>query len=70
MPGLSTYLKTYRLGDIVDIKANSTIQKGMPFKNVPRQDRPRVQRRADVGGRDCEQARQHAHRAEEDLRPH
>jgi large subunit ribosomal protein L21e len=33
MPGLSTYLKTYRLGDIVDIKANSTIQKGMPFKN-------------------------------------
>jgi large subunit ribosomal protein L21e len=33
MPNLSTYLKTYRLGDIVDIKANSTIQKGMPFKN-------------------------------------
>ncbi len=32
-PGLSTYLKTYRLGDIVDIKANSTIQKGMPFKS-------------------------------------
>ena len=32
MPNLSTYLKTYRLGDIVDIKANSAIQKGMPHK--------------------------------------
>mmetsp|Transcript_5763 Transcript_5763/g.9819 ORF Transcript_5763/g.9819 Transcript_5763/m.9819 type:complete len:164 (+) Transcript_5763:86-577(+) len=32
MPNLSTYLKTYRLGDIVDIKANAAIQKGMPHK--------------------------------------
>jgi large subunit ribosomal protein L21e len=33
MPALSTYLKTYKVGDIVDIKANSAIQKGMPFKS-------------------------------------
>lgn len=32
MPNLSTYLKSYRLGDIVDIKANSSIQAGMPHK--------------------------------------
>merc|ERR1712038_399015 len=29
---LSTYLKTYKLGDIVDIKGNGAIQKGMPHK--------------------------------------
>uniref|UniRef100_A0A060TF16 ARAD1D19184p n=1 Tax=Blastobotrys adeninivorans TaxID=409370 RepID=A0A060TF16_BLAAD len=29
---LSTYLQTYRVGDIVDIKANGAIQKGMPHK--------------------------------------
>jgi len=29
---LSTYLKTYRVGDIVDIKANGAVQKGMPHK--------------------------------------
>ncbi|KAI1929057.1 60S ribosomal protein L21A [Ophidiomyces ophidiicola] len=29
---LSTYLKTYRVGDIVDIKVNGAVQKGMPFK--------------------------------------
>ncbi|KAG5459856.1 MAG: ribosomal protein L21e-domain-containing protein [Olpidium bornovanus] len=29
---LSTYLKTYKVGDIVDIKANASIQKGMPHK--------------------------------------
>lgn len=29
---LSTYLKVYKVGDIVDIKANGSIQKGMPFK--------------------------------------
>ncbi|KAG8848031.1 hypothetical protein FRB96_001323 [Tulasnella sp. 330] len=29
---LSTYLTTYRIGDIVDIKANSTMQRGMPHK--------------------------------------
>ncbi|EHY54546.1 60S ribosomal protein L21A [Exophiala dermatitidis] len=29
---LSTYLKTYRVGDIVDIKANGAVQKGMPYK--------------------------------------
>ena len=28
----STYLRTYRVGDIVDIKANSAQQKGMPHK--------------------------------------
>ena len=33
MPGLSTYLVNYRLGDIVDIKCNPAIQKGMPFKH-------------------------------------
>merc|ERR1711959_867364 len=32
MPNLSTYLTNYRLGDYVDIKANSAIQKGMPHK--------------------------------------
>ncbi|KAK6454458.1 ribosomal protein L21e-domain-containing protein [Scheffersomyces xylosifermentans] len=29
---LSTYLKTYKVGDIVDIKANGAVQKGMPHK--------------------------------------
>ncbi|GAN07352.1 ribosomal protein L21 [Mucor ambiguus] len=29
---LSTYLKTYKVGDIVDIKANAAVQKGMPHK--------------------------------------
>jgi large subunit ribosomal protein L21e len=29
---MSVYLKTYRVGDIVDIKANGSIQKGMPHK--------------------------------------
>ncbi|CAH6718632.1 60S ribosomal protein L21-A [[Candida] jaroonii] len=29
---LSTYLKTYKVGDIVDIKVNGAIQKGMPHK--------------------------------------
>jgi len=29
---LSTYLKIYKIGDIVDIKANAAVQKGMPHK--------------------------------------
>ncbi|KAI5299502.1 hypothetical protein KEM56_003195 [Ascosphaera pollenicola] len=29
---LSTYLRTYRVGDIVDIKVNGAVQKGMPYK--------------------------------------
>jgi large subunit ribosomal protein L21e len=29
---LSTYLKVYKTGDIVDIKANGAIHKGMPHK--------------------------------------
>ncbi|KAI8352041.1 60S ribosomal protein L21-A [Mortierella sp. GBAus27b] len=29
---LSTYLKTYKVGDIVDIKANAAVHKGMPHK--------------------------------------
>ncbi|GAV51995.1 hypothetical protein ZYGR_0AF04670 [Zygosaccharomyces rouxii] len=29
---LSAYLKVYKVGDIVDIKANGAIQKGMPHK--------------------------------------
>ncbi|KAJ1645419.1 60S ribosomal protein L21A [Coemansia asiatica] len=29
---LSTYLKTYKVGDIVDIKGNGAVQKGMPHK--------------------------------------
>jgi len=29
---LTTYLKTYKVGDIVDIKANAAIHKGMPHK--------------------------------------
>lgn len=29
---MSTYLVTYKVGDIVDIKANSAEQKGMPHK--------------------------------------
>ncbi|KAI9595637.1 60S ribosomal protein L21 [Syncephalis fuscata] len=29
---LSIYLKTYKVGDIVDIKANGSIHKGMPHK--------------------------------------
>merc|ERR1711988_908118 len=32
MPNLTTYLTNYKLGDMVDIKANSAIQKGMPHK--------------------------------------
>lgn len=29
---MSTYLKTYRVGDIVDLKTNGAVQKGMPYK--------------------------------------
>ena len=29
---LSTYLKNYKIGDIVDIKADGAVQKGMPHK--------------------------------------
>jgi large subunit ribosomal protein L21e len=29
---LSTYMKTYKVGDIVDIKANGAVHKGMPHK--------------------------------------
>jgi len=29
---LSTYLKTFKVGDIVDIKVNGAIHKGMPYK--------------------------------------
>jgi len=29
---LSVYMKQYRVGDIVDIKANGAVQKGMPHK--------------------------------------
>eukprot|EP00850_Spirogloea_muscicola_P001899 SM000007S20859 [mRNA] locus=s7:640599:641381:+ [translate_table: standard] len=29
---LGTYLRTFRVGDYVDIKANAAVQKGMPFK--------------------------------------
>ncbi|KAJ7389674.1 60S ribosomal protein L21 [Desmophyllum pertusum] len=29
---LSTYMKTYKVGDIVDIKVNGAIHKGMPYK--------------------------------------
>ncbi|KAJ5885042.1 60S ribosomal protein L21-A [Penicillium taxi] len=29
---LSTYMKTYRVGDIVDVKVNGAVQKGMPHK--------------------------------------
>merc|ERR1712216_673708 len=32
MPNLTTYLTNYKLGEYVDIKANSAIQKGMPHK--------------------------------------
>merc|ERR1711916_25606 len=32
MPAMSTYLTNYKVGDLVDIKANSAIHKGMPFK--------------------------------------
>ncbi|KAM9891644.1 hypothetical protein OXX69_012245, partial [Metschnikowia pulcherrima] len=32
MVNLSTYLTIYKVGDIVDIKANGSIQKGMPHK--------------------------------------
>ncbi|KAL1301521.1 hypothetical protein AAFC00_005764 [Neodothiora populina] len=29
---LSTYMKFYRVGDIVDVVANGAVQKGMPYK--------------------------------------
>merc|ERR1712044_108561 len=29
---LSTYMKVYKRGDIVDIKGNGAVQKGMPYK--------------------------------------
>ncbi|KAH6607335.1 50S ribosomal l21e [Trichoderma cornu-damae] len=32
MIALNTYLRVYHVGDIVDIKANGAVQKGMPFK--------------------------------------
>merc|ERR1712036_4432 len=32
MPGLATYMHVYKRGDIVDIKGDGAIQKGMPHK--------------------------------------
>ncbi|KAL7917622.1 ribosomal protein L21e domain-containing protein [Trichoderma austrokoningii] len=32
MIALNTYLRVYHVGDIVDIKVNGAVQKGMPFK--------------------------------------
>jgi len=32
MINLGTYLRPYKVGDIVDIKANGAVQKGMPYK--------------------------------------
>ncbi|CAM1501676.1 Fc.00g036600.m01.CDS01 [Cosmosporella sp. VM-42] len=32
MIALNTYLRQYHVGDIVDIKTNGAVQKGMPFK--------------------------------------
>lgn len=32
MINLSTYMKTYKVGDYVDIKANAACQKGMPYR--------------------------------------
>ena len=29
---LSTYLRSYKVGDIVDVKGNGAVQKGMPYK--------------------------------------
>lgn len=29
---LSTYMRTFKVGDIVDIKANGAVHKGMPHK--------------------------------------
>ncbi|KAJ6646117.1 60S ribosomal protein L21 [Pseudolycoriella hygida] len=29
---LSTYMKVYKIGDILDIKGNGAVQKGMPYK--------------------------------------
>jgi len=29
---MSTYLKTYKIGDVVDVIANAAVHKGMPFK--------------------------------------
>ncbi|CAG9762903.1 unnamed protein product [Ceutorhynchus assimilis] len=29
---LSTYMKVYKIGDIVDIRGNGAVQKGMPYK--------------------------------------
>lgn len=31
-PNISTYLKTYHVGDYVDIKVNGAVHKGMPYK--------------------------------------
>jgi len=32
MIALGTYMKNYKVGDIVDVKANGAVQKGMPHK--------------------------------------
>ncbi|KZZ99695.1 Ribosomal protein L21e [Moelleriella libera RCEF 2490] len=32
MIALNTYLRTYHVGDIVDVKVNGAVQKGMPYK--------------------------------------
>lgn len=33
MIALGTYMKTYKVGDIVDIKANGAVQKGVRFSS-------------------------------------
>ena len=32
LPGLTTYLRTYKVGDYVDIKVNGAVHKGMPYQ--------------------------------------
>ena len=33
MPGLATYLHTYKRGDVVDVATNSAVHSGMPHKH-------------------------------------
>ncbi|QSS64084.1 ribosomal protein Srp1 [Histoplasma capsulatum] len=68
---LSTYMRVYRVGDIVDIKVNGAVQQGSyAIQGLPRQDRCCLQRDKVRGWRHHLQARRKQIYGEARQRPH
>ncbi|GLE08632.1 hypothetical protein PINS_up019947 [Pythium insidiosum] len=67
---LSTYLRTFKVGDYVDIKANGAIHKGMPHKFYHGPHGPCVQRHQACRWRACEQGGRQPHHPQAHQRAH